>query len=51
VIPGWDEGLLLLNKGSKATLFIPASLAYGAAGSPPVIPENADLIFYVELEK
>jgi FKBP-type peptidyl-prolyl cis-trans isomerase FkpA len=51
VIPGWDEGLLLLNKGTKATLFVPASLAYGAAGSPPVIPENADLIFYVELEK
>jgi FKBP-type peptidyl-prolyl cis-trans isomerase FkpA len=51
VIPGWDEGLLLLNKGTKATFFIPASLAYGAAGSPPVIPENADLIFYVELEK
>ena len=51
VIQGWDEGLLLLNKGTKATLFIPASLGYGAAGSPPVIPENADLIFYVELEK
>jgi len=51
VIPGWDEGILLLNKGAKATLFIPASLGYGAAGSPPVIPENADLIFYVELEK
>ena len=51
VIRGWDEGLLVLPKGTKATLFIPASLAYGAAGSPPVIPENADLIFYVELEK
>lgn len=51
VIPGWDEGLMLLNKGTKATFFIPASLGYGAAGSPPVIPENADLIFYVELEK
>ena len=51
VIPGWDEGIQLLNKGAKATLFIPASLGYGAAGSPPVIPENADLIFYVELEK
>ena len=51
VIPGWDEGIMLLNKGAKATLFIPASLGYGAAGSPPVIPENADLIFYVELEK
>jgi len=50
VIQGWDEGILLLNKGAKATLFIPAALGYGAAGSPPVIPENADLIFYVELE-
>ena len=51
VIQGWDEGIMLLNKGSKATLFIPASLGYGAAGSPPVIPENADLIFYVEVDK
>ncbi len=51
VIQGWDEGILLLNKGAKATLFIPASLAYGAAGSPPVIPENANLIFYIEIEK
>jgi FKBP-type peptidyl-prolyl cis-trans isomerase FkpA len=50
VIQGWDEGIQLLNKGAKATLFIPAALGYGAAGSPPVIPENADLIFYVELE-
>ncbi|HUR31530.1 MAG TPA: FKBP-type peptidyl-prolyl cis-trans isomerase, partial [Saprospiraceae bacterium] len=25
VIPGWDEGLMLLNRGSKATLFIPAA--------------------------
>lgn len=51
VIQGWDEGLLLFNKGTKATLFIPTALGYGAAGSPPVIPENADLVFYVELEK
>jgi FKBP-type peptidyl-prolyl cis-trans isomerase FkpA len=51
VIQGWDEGILLLNKGSKATLFIPPSLGYGAAGSPGVIPENAALIFYVEVEK
>ena len=28
VIPGWDEGILLLNNGAKATLFIPASLGY-----------------------
>jgi FKBP-type peptidyl-prolyl cis-trans isomerase FkpA len=51
VIAGWDEGLALFNKGTRATLFIPPALGYGAAGSPPVIPENAGLIFYVELEK
>lgn len=48
VIPGWDEGIMLLNAGSKAMLFIPAALGYGAAGSPPAIPANADLVFYVE---
>jgi len=50
VIQGWDEGLALMNKGTKAMLFIPASLGYGAAGSPPAIPENAALVFYVELQ-
>ncbi|MBK8349172.1 MAG: FKBP-type peptidyl-prolyl cis-trans isomerase [Saprospiraceae bacterium] len=50
VIKGWDEGVALLNKGSKAFLFVPADLGYGAAGSPPVIPANAELMFYVELE-
>lgn len=51
VIQGWEEGLLLLNKGTKATLIVPPSLAYGAAGQPPTIPENATLIFYIELDK
>lgn len=49
VIRGWDEGIGLLNEGAKATLFIPAELGYGATGSPPVIPPNSELIFYVEL--
>lgn len=49
VIQGWDETIALLNKGTKATLFIPAALGYGAAGSPPSIPENAALVFYIEI--
>jgi FKBP-type peptidyl-prolyl cis-trans isomerase FkpA len=36
VIPGWDQGLQLLNKGAKATLIIPSSLAYGAQGAGPI---------------
>jgi FKBP-type peptidyl-prolyl cis-trans isomerase FkpA len=50
VIKGWDEGIAQLNKGTKAFLFIPAAFGYGEAGSPPVIPANSDLMFYVELE-
>ena len=51
VIPGWDEGIALLKEGGKAFLFVPPALGYGEAGSPPVIPANSELIFYVELEK
>ncbi|QDA59596.1 FKBP-type peptidyl-prolyl cis-trans isomerase [Hymenobacter jejuensis] len=48
VIPGWDKALPLLNKGSKATLLIPSSLAYGQRGSGP-IPADAPLRFDVQL--
>lgn len=51
VIEGWDEGLLLLPKGSKATFFIPAELGYGDPGTPDgTIPPGAELVFYVEVE-
>jgi FKBP-type peptidyl-prolyl cis-trans isomerase FkpA len=36
VIRGWDEGLLLLNKGAKATFVVPSNLAYGAQGNGPI---------------
>ena len=49
VIQGWDQGVAMLNKGAKATLFIPYELAYGATGRPPTIPEKADLVFYIEV--
>ena len=49
VIPGWDEGIMLLNVGDKARFVIPSSLAYGEAGAGGVIPPNATLVFDVEL--
>lgn len=48
VISGWDEGLQLLTKGSKAVLYIPYYLAYGDRGAG-TIPPFSTLIFEVEL--
>lgn len=50
VIPGWTEGLQLMEEGAKYRFFIPSDLAYGKnppQGSP--IPPGAVLIFDVEL--
>lgn len=50
VIPGFREGLKLLGKGGKATLYIPGDLAYGENGVPQAgIGPNAMLIFDIEI--
>ncbi len=49
VIPGWDEGVQLLQIGSKATFFIPSGLAYGPRAAGPNIPANTVLLFDVEV--
>lgn len=48
VIPGWREAMTLMPVGSKYRFWIPANLAYGPQGSPPIGP-NATLVFDVEL--
>lgn len=49
LIPGFNEGLTLMNMGGRYRLHIPAAIGYGAEGAGGVIPPNADLIFDVTL--
>jgi peptidylprolyl isomerase len=48
VIPGWDEGLSFMKKGTKARFIIPPDLGYGSMELAQ-IPANSTLIFDVEL--
>ncbi|MCE7043701.1 FKBP-type peptidyl-prolyl cis-trans isomerase [Dyadobacter sp. CY312] len=48
VIPGWEEGLTLMKKGSKGVLIIPSGMAYGPETNGP-IPGNSVLKFDMEL--
>jgi len=48
LIPGWQEGLQLIGKGGKMTLFCPSALGYGSSAAGK-IPANSVLIFEIEL--
>lgn len=48
-IKGMNEGLLQLEKGDKAYIFIPYELGYGEQGMGP-IPAKSNLVFYVDIK-
>ena len=47
-IPGWNEGLELIQVGGEIKLIIPYWLAFGVAGKGP-IPPKATIIFDIQL--
>ena len=49
VIAGWNEGLIGMQVGEHRTLIIPPELAYGVISTNSSIPDNATLIFDVEM--
>jgi peptidylprolyl isomerase len=48
VIPGWDQGMVGMQKGGRRLLVIPPDMAYGPTGTGPIGP-NETLIFVVDL--
>jgi FKBP-type peptidyl-prolyl cis-trans isomerase len=48
LIPGWQIGIPLLQRGGKGVFYLPSALGYGSryAGT---IPPNSVLIFDIEL--
>ncbi len=49
VIRGWHEALKVMNKGAKATFYVPSTLAYGPRKVSPEIGENQILVFDIEM--
>ena len=49
VVEGWNKAIQKLKIGTKATLYIPAYLAYGSDGIGSAIPPNSPLIYDIEL--
>lgn len=49
LIAGWREGIQLMKKNGRMTMFVPSYLAYGRYGAGADIPANTPLIFEIEL--
>jgi FKBP-type peptidyl-prolyl cis-trans isomerase len=49
MIKGFDEAVLMMQKGAKIRVYVPSSLGYGSSGKPPKIKPNEHLMFDIEL--
>lgn len=50
-IVGWQQGLAGLKVGSKLVLAVPGSLGFTSSGNKADVPENSDLVYYIEILK
>lgn len=48
-IQGMLEAITAFKVGSKGTMYVPSTLAYGPQGNPPVIKPYENLIFEIEV--
>jgi FKBP-type peptidyl-prolyl cis-trans isomerase len=48
ILPGWEEGIKLLNKGAKAKFILPPALAFGSKDIGK-IPPNSTIVFDIEV--
>lgn len=48
LIPGWDDGMKVINKEAIVQFIVPSELAYGSTGSG-IIPAYQTLIFVVQM--
>lgn len=49
LIPGFNAGIALLNKGAEAEIIVPSALAYGSAGYGD-IPPYTPLVFSLKMK-
>ncbi len=49
VMEGWNDGVLGMQAGGQRMLLVPPGKAYGKRRIDDVIPENASLMFRIEL--
>ena len=49
MIPGWENGMSVINKDAKVQLIIPSDLAYGANGAGRIGPYQT-LIFVIKMK-
>jgi len=48
IVPGLEDGIGRMNKGSKIELYIPSHLAHGSAGTE-IVPPYTTLIYFIEM--